>query len=71
MGFPFDRPAGPKVETLHDFITPNMFLKDVVIKFNDIVKPPPYRNETTSQLSLAHLPLASGNGKRRLSTGLL
>jgi hypothetical protein len=35
MGYPFDRLPRDGVETLTDFLTPNMFVRDVRIKFSD------------------------------------
>lgn len=35
MGYPFDRVARPGVDTLQQFLTPNMRVQDVSIKFNN------------------------------------
>lgn len=35
MGYPFDRTPRDGVSTLQDFLTPNMFVKDVTIRFTD------------------------------------
>ncbi|CAG9826092.1 unnamed protein product [Diabrotica balteata] len=35
MGYPFDRQPRDGVNTLQDFLTPNMRVRDVIIKFND------------------------------------
>ncbi|KAK3914546.1 Phenoloxidase 3 [Frankliniella fusca] len=35
MGFPFDRAFRPDVKTLDDFLTDNMKVQDIVVKFND------------------------------------
>jgi hypothetical protein len=35
MGYPFDRMPRDGVNTLKDFLTPNMFVRDVTIKFSD------------------------------------
>ncbi|KAG8238332.1 hypothetical protein J437_LFUL019370 [Ladona fulva] len=40
MGFPFDRMPRTGVETLQQFLTPNMAVTDVRIVFNDITEPP-------------------------------
>lgn len=40
MGYPFDRMPRDGVDTLQQFLTPNMRVQDVVIKFNNrIIKP--------------------------------
>ncbi|KAE8748082.1 Prophenoloxidase, partial [Frankliniella occidentalis] len=39
MGFPFDRrPAGDRVDTLRSFLTPNMFVQRVMVRFRDAVE---------------------------------
>ncbi|GLV31116.1 Prophenoloxidase 2 [Carabus blaptoides fortunei] len=38
MGFPFDRIAAAGVDTMAQFLTPNMRVQDVNIKFNDTVE---------------------------------
>jgi hypothetical protein len=35
MGYPFDRMPRDGVNTLTDFLTPNMFVRDVSIKFTN------------------------------------
>ncbi|RZF47724.1 hypothetical protein LSTR_LSTR005988 [Laodelphax striatellus] len=40
MGYPFDRNGRSGVDTLRDFLTPNMFTQDVTIKFTNMVAPP-------------------------------
>lgn len=35
MGFPFDREPRNGVNTLTEFLTPNMNVQDVAIRFND------------------------------------
>jgi len=35
MGYPFDRMPRDGVNTLRDFLTPNMFVRDVSIKFTN------------------------------------
>jgi hypothetical protein len=35
MGYPFDRMPRDGVNTLRDFLTPNMFVQDVSIKFTN------------------------------------
>ncbi|XP_026277611.1 phenoloxidase 2 [Frankliniella occidentalis] len=48
MGFPFDRSARQGVDQLRSFLTRNMFIQDVVIKFQgDRVEAPASRNATT------------------------
>lgn len=37
MGFPFDRMPRDGVNTLAEFLTPNMFAKDITIKFTNKV----------------------------------
>jgi hypothetical protein len=44
MGFPFDRINRQGAETLQSFLTPNMGVTDVTIKFNDRVAGPTPRN---------------------------
>lgn len=40
MGYPFDRMPRTGVNTLQEFLTPNMRVQDVSIKFSDkVVKP--------------------------------
>ncbi|KAE8750004.1 Prophenoloxidase [Frankliniella occidentalis] len=41
MGFPFDRAFRPEVKTLDDFLTDNMAVQDVVVKFDDTRVDPP------------------------------
>ncbi|CAK1590064.1 unnamed protein product [Parnassius mnemosyne] len=38
MGFPFDRPADPSVTSLHDFLKPNMAVRDCTIRFTDATR---------------------------------
>lgn len=40
MGYPFDRMPRTGVDTMRDFLLPNMFTQDVVIRFSSIVEPP-------------------------------
>lgn len=40
MGYPFDRLPRSGVDTLEEFLTPNMRVQDVTIRFHDrIVRP--------------------------------
>lgn len=39
MGFPFDRVARQGVSTMQDFLTPNMKLQQITVRFSDTVKP--------------------------------
>ncbi|KAJ8679161.1 hypothetical protein QAD02_014948 [Eretmocerus hayati] len=39
MGFPFDRMGRQGVKTLSEFLTPNMKLQQVTVRFNDVIKP--------------------------------
>ncbi|XP_071448698.1 phenoloxidase 2-like [Hetaerina americana] len=41
MGYPFDRVPRTGVDTLQQFLTPNMIVSDVCIVFCDITEPPP------------------------------
>jgi len=47
MGFPFDRRVRLGIGHIENFLTPNMFVKDVVVKFIDTIESPT-RNATTS-----------------------
>ncbi|CAH2052543.1 unnamed protein product, partial [Iphiclides podalirius] len=38
MGFPFDRPAGPGVAILSDFLKPNMAIRECTIRFTDATR---------------------------------
>ncbi|KAK3918236.1 Phenoloxidase 2 [Frankliniella fusca] len=49
MGFPFDRLGRQGVSSLPSFLTKNMFIKDVVIRFQDRVEGPNGQNVTTFQ----------------------
>lgn len=50
MGFPFDRQPRSGVDTLQQFLTPNMFVKDVAIQFsNRTVRPQQSGTGTSSQ----------------------
>lgn len=47
MGYPFDRVARAGVNTLADFLTPNMYVRDVNIYFTDTLNlPKTYRDKT-------------------------
>ncbi|XP_023313615.1 phenoloxidase subunit 1-like [Trichogramma pretiosum] len=39
MGFPFDRAGAANVRLLRDFVTPNMKVQQVTVRFSNIVKP--------------------------------
>ncbi|KAE8746722.1 Prophenoloxidase [Frankliniella occidentalis] len=51
MGFPFDRLGRQGVNNLPSFLTKNMFVKDMTIRFVDRVEGPGGRNVTTFQAS--------------------
>ncbi|XP_058804269.1 uncharacterized protein LOC131671673 [Phymastichus coffea] len=51
MGFPFDRRANPGINAMVDFLTPNMKLQQVTIRFSDNIKP---RKSGNSQLSASN-----------------
>ena len=38
MGFPFDRVAPQTVTTMNDFLTPNMRLQQVTVRFSQSIK---------------------------------
>uniref|UniRef100_A0A6P7FFD8 Phenoloxidase 1-like n=1 Tax=Diabrotica virgifera virgifera TaxID=50390 RepID=A0A6P7FFD8_DIAVI len=40
MGYPFDRQPRDDVDTLQDFLTPNMSVRNVIIQFKDITLAP-------------------------------
>nr|QOQ34392.1 prophenoloxidase 2-2 [Sogatella furcifera] len=40
MGYPFDRVGRAGVNTLREFLTPNMLTQDVIIKFSNVIVPP-------------------------------
>jgi len=44
MGFPFDRMPRDGVDTLQQFLTPNMRVQECIVKFNDRVVKPKSRN---------------------------
>nr|ALJ76679.1 pro-phenol oxidase subunit 1 [Epicauta chinensis] len=44
MGYPFDRAPRPGVDTLQQFLTPNMRVQDVVLQFNNRTIRPKTRN---------------------------
>lgn len=47
MGFPFDRNGRQGVDGLRSFLTKNMFIQDVTIRFQqDIIEAPISRNTT-------------------------
>ncbi|XP_058804268.1 phenoloxidase 1-like [Phymastichus coffea] len=39
MGYPFDRVARPGVTTLNEFLTPNMKVQQITVRFTDTIKP--------------------------------
>ncbi|XP_034237614.1 phenoloxidase 1-like [Thrips palmi] len=49
MGFPFDRTGRQGVDTLRSFLTRNMFIQDVTVKFQDRIEAPANRNVTAFQ----------------------
>ncbi|XP_011494200.1 PREDICTED: phenoloxidase 2-like [Ceratosolen solmsi marchali] len=52
MGFPFDRVARVGVNSLHDFLTPNMNLQQITVRFNDVIKPRlSYKKQTNESAS--------------------
>lgn len=46
MGYPFDRNARQGVDNLRSFLTPNMFIIDATIRFQDRIEAPAGRNVT-------------------------
>jgi hypothetical protein len=38
MGFPFDRIPRVGVNSLNDFLTPNMSLQQITVRFSDLIK---------------------------------
>ncbi|KAJ1524517.1 hypothetical protein ONE63_011009 [Megalurothrips usitatus] len=46
MGFPFDRNGRQGVDSLRSFLTGNMFVQDVLVKFQDKIEAPAGRNVT-------------------------
>ncbi|XP_034256439.1 phenoloxidase 1-like [Thrips palmi] len=69
MGFPFDRPPAPRVTTLRSFLTPNMLVQSVVVRFKDSVLAAP-RNTTVfgTKDNVNKLPSVqnvSGDGPKR------
>lgn len=49
MGFPFDRTGRQGVDSLRSFLTRNMFIQDVTVKFQDRIEAPANRNVTAFQ----------------------
>ena len=49
MGFPFDRQGRSAVRALRSFLTPNMFIQDVTITFQDQLEAPAGSTTTLEQ----------------------
>ena len=66
MGFPFDRRPRRGVDSLRAFLTPNMFVQDVVIRLKNTVLPAP-RNATLfgDRDSVSRLPPVVGVARLR------
>ena len=49
MGFPFDRVPRDRVDSIQSFLTPNMFVMDAKIKFDNRIEPPTNTNFSRSK----------------------